>query len=85
MLEWFPCPPPGDLPYPGIQPASLMSFALAGGFLTSSTTWEALCFTNTYAVNHVPAGLCRTSVWQAWIRHYAEAEAPILWPPDVKN
>ena len=34
---------PGDLPDPGIEPASLMSPALAGGFLTtSSTTWEAL-------------------------------------------
>ena len=31
-----PSPPPGDLPDPGIQPASL---ALAGGFFT--TTWEA--------------------------------------------
>ena len=36
------CPPPGDLPDPGIQPMSLMSPALAGGFFTTSTTWEAL-------------------------------------------
>ena len=35
------CPPPGDLPHPGIEPASLMSPALVGGFLTTSTTWEA--------------------------------------------
>ena len=27
------CPPPGDLPNPGIEPASLTSPALAGGFL----------------------------------------------------
>ena len=27
----LPCPPPGDLPDPGIEPASLMSPALAGG------------------------------------------------------
>jgi len=27
----LPCPPPGDLPDPGIKPASLMSPALAGG------------------------------------------------------
>ena len=26
----LPCPPPGDLPYPGIKPASLMSPTLAG-------------------------------------------------------
>ena len=36
----LPCPPPGDLSDPGIKPASLMSPALAGGFFTSSTTWE---------------------------------------------
>ena len=38
----FPCPPPGDLPDPGIKPSSLTSPALAGGFFTSSATWEAL-------------------------------------------
>jgi len=37
----LPCPPPGDLPDPGIEPASLMSGALAGGFFTTSTIWEA--------------------------------------------
>ena len=31
----------GDLPDPGIEPASLTSSALASGFLTPSTTWEA--------------------------------------------
>ena len=30
----FPFPPPGDLPYPGIKPTSLMSPALADGFFT---------------------------------------------------
>ena len=35
-------PPPGDLPDPGIEPASLMSPELAGGFFTSSATWEAI-------------------------------------------
>ena len=37
----LPCPPPGDLPDPGIKPASPMSPALAGRFFTSSTIWEA--------------------------------------------
>ena len=36
----FPCPPPRDLPNPGIKPASLMSPALAGRFFTTSATWE---------------------------------------------
>ena len=34
----LPCPPPGDLPDPGIKPVSLMSPALAGGFFTNSAT-----------------------------------------------
>ena len=35
----LPCPPPGDSPNPGIW-TSLMSPALAGGFFTTSATWE---------------------------------------------
>ena len=34
-------PPPGDLPNPGIKPASLKSLALASRFFTTSTTWKA--------------------------------------------
>ena len=36
----FLCPPAGDLPNPGIESASLMSPALAGGFSTVSATSE---------------------------------------------
>jgi len=45
----LPCPPPRDLPNPGIEPTSLTSPALAGGFFTTSTTWEAPC--RLYVVN----------------------------------
>ena len=37
----LPCPPPGDLPDPGIKSVSLTSPALAGGFFTTSATWDA--------------------------------------------
>ena len=37
----LPCPPPGNLPDPGIEPASPVSPALAGRFFTTSATWEA--------------------------------------------
>ena len=37
----LPCPPPVDLPNPGIEPESLLSPALADGFFTTSATWEA--------------------------------------------
>ena len=38
-LSGLPCPPPGDLPDPGI-----MSPALTGGFFTTSTTWESVLY-----------------------------------------
>ena len=38
-LEWV-VTSPGDLPDPGIKPVSLLSPALAGGFFTTSATWE---------------------------------------------
>ena len=38
----LPCPLPGDLPDPGINLCLLnLSPALAGGFFTTSATWEA--------------------------------------------
>ena len=38
----LPCPPLGDLPEPGIQPASPVSLALAGGFFTIRATREVV-------------------------------------------
>ena len=35
-------PTPGDLPNPGIEPASVASPSLAGGFFTASATWETI-------------------------------------------
>ena len=40
ILEWLPCPPPGDIPHPGTEPESLTSPVLAGRFFTTSATWE---------------------------------------------
>ena len=36
----LPFPTPGDVPNTGIKPGFLMSPALAGGFFTTSTTWQ---------------------------------------------
>ena len=38
----LPCPVPGDLSDSGIKATSLAPPALAGGFFTTSVTWEAL-------------------------------------------
>ena len=38
----------GNLPNPGIEPVSLTSPALAGGFLTTNATWEDKYYNITY-------------------------------------
>ena len=45
----LPCPPPGGLPNLGIEPASLMSPALAGRFFTTSAIWEV----PVYIIQHI--------------------------------
>ena len=52
----LPCPPPGGLPDPGIEPKSLTSPALGGGFFTTGTTWEVP------PTGRVKAGYCPQSV-----------------------
>ena len=39
--SWLPCPPPGNLPHPGTERASLTSPALTGRFFTTGAIWEA--------------------------------------------
>ena len=48
----LPFPPAGDLPNPGIEPVSLWSPELAGGFFTTSATWEAQAYT-VLCVNYI--------------------------------
>ena len=42
ILEWVAMPPSGNLPDPGIEPVSLKSPTLVGGFFTTSATQKAL-------------------------------------------
>jgi len=44
ILEWVAVPSSRGSSRPRIKPASLTSSALAGGFFTTSVTWEALIF-----------------------------------------
>ena len=124
----LPCPPPGELPNPWIELLSLMSPALAGGFLTTSTTWEAYVYLYIYidiyierdvyiytyniADMHICIHYSFYSFMRPWLfpkgkflkfrkikpvnpeenqfwiftgRTDAEAETPVLWPPDAKN
>ena len=50
----LPFPAPGDIPNPGMEPASLISSALAGGFFTTRDTWKAL----TLAMKEASTGAC---------------------------
>ena len=36
----LPCPPPRDVPEPGMEPTSLKSPTLAGRFFTTSASWD---------------------------------------------
>ena len=47
ILEWVAISSSGELLDPGMEPASLTSPAQAGGFFTTSATWEAI-----YNVNY---------------------------------
>ena len=52
----------GNLPDPGIEPMSLVSPALAGGFFTSSATWGAPAFTRSQSSQQFLLKLCLGSV-----------------------
>ncbi|KAB0353884.1 hypothetical protein FD755_023422 [Muntiacus reevesi] len=61
----------GDLPNPGIKPVSLMSPALAGGYFTTSTTWEAL-----HQLRFLPAVTLDTSCY---------LPVPLMFPQHNKD
>ena len=58
-MSGLPCPSPGDLPDPATEPTSLMSPALAGGFFTTSTTWE----------HYVSHSVVSNSLWPHGMQH----------------
>ena len=49
----LPCPPPGDLPHPGIKLISLTSPPWADRFFTPSASWEALLYAIMYSVYNI--------------------------------
>ena len=67
----MPCLLPGDLPDPGIEPITLISPPLADKFFTTSVSWKEIKPVN--SKGNILKSLD------------AEAEAPILWPPDMKS
>ena len=82
----LPCPPPEDLPHPGVEPASLMSLALTGRFFTTNATWESqdampaahrrVCEGLRSASTCFAAGETTNQSWTEWGR-----ESNLPWPP----
>ena len=57
----LPCPSPGYLLDPGVEPASLMPPALAGGLFTASTPWKAIhthTHIHTYIHTYIYRNVC---------------------------
>ena len=63
-LEWVAMSssrdPPGDLPDPGVKPASLKFPALASGLFTTNATWESLNAQYSLAIIYLYASLLET-------------------------
>ena len=83
----LPFPPPGDLPDPGIETESLVSPALAGGFLITGATRESPSFACSTAKNEslfsspnpLVSCLCITSL----LGGHSELLKTQLWSPSL--
>ena len=62
ILEWFPLPPPGDLPNPGIKPKSSASPALAGGFFSTEPPWKIYIYIYRCMYIHVYVVCVQTAI-----------------------
>ena len=74
----LPCPPPGDLPNPGIEPASPTSPVLTGGFFYHSISWEALILLSVQfsPVAQLCPTLCRQGNIGRPLRSATHSESP---------
>ena len=70
----LPCPSPGDLPGPGIEPTSLASPVLAGGFFTTSVTRE-------WGLNPMTSVLTGSRKGEDTPRRpHEDGETGVMWP-----
>ena len=65
----LPCPPPGDLPDPGIEPTSPISPAWAGGFFTTSTASINACSDKSEVHSDPPQPPQQTAAWGQLTHH----------------
>ena len=76
----LPCPPPGNLPDPGIKPKSPVSPALAGGCLTTSDTWEASNYSidQIFIICYIYINSTIKFIWESFIKQQ-------MLPPILKE
>ena len=71
-------PTPKDLPDPRIKPASLASPELAGGFFTTSATWEAGNICRPFWLLWLPCWLrwqrIYLAMWETWVRSLGQED-----------
>ena len=61
--SWLPCHPLGDLPNPGMEPASHVSSALEGSFFTTCTPWKVPA-NLIHLINRMNKNLCLSQLIQ---------------------
>ena len=81
----LPCPPPGNLPDPGVKSMFLVSTALTGGSSTTSATWEApfaLCLITNSHRRKKPRGKPRINFSDdlKGLSPYRNLSFQVLWP-----
>ena len=86
----MPYPPPGDLPNPRIEPASLMSPALTAGFYTSSATWEGWNHLEVLLKLFLQPQFLTQQVWSgaqelAFLTRSLERLILLLWEPHFEK
>ena len=89
ILEWVAYPSPGDLPNPGIE---LGSPALQADSLPTEISGKLPLYLVSDKLHSsvgnwfcIIAKYVGTSIGDCFGRTDAEAEAPIIWPPDAKS
>ena len=72
----MPSPTPGDLPNTGVEPASLASPVLAGGFHTTSATWTTFIFSVTICSSFSQQSVCGALVLSLVLRVSLDVSKP---------
>ena len=78
----LPCPSPGDLPDPEIEPLFQTSPALAGGFFTTSATWEVPVIHHLMLLHFVSKPLTssgQNSPWSFLENHLLRCNSQANW------